>query len=159
MSDLKGFELDQKTIEMIAKKLLVLGKEIDPSKIVLKKIDKKIIHDLVTPAKKKSPNNTCFIVEGESAKSLIISGLNSKASEYTFDNTTIVSARGVPQNSAKTTYGVVDDSSSISGNGNDDDDGDGDDLYQQETATQKFWESKSIWYPGTCYWSGCQKEI
>lgn len=136
-SDFKRFEPDEHIITSIAKKIISITKSVEQKKEAIpKKISKTIVYDKYTPPKKKSHNNALMLVEGDSASTLIRSGLNHGCSGYTFDNTGIFSLGGVPINVAKTTLKTKEDETEA------DADDDDDDLGVIEKANQKFWDSK-----------------
>ena len=125
-TDFKDFTFKDTVITKIAKDVIEKSKAIDLRKVVKQKIDKKIVYDKYTAAKKLSKgNNTLFIAEGDSAMLLLQRGLAMKNSVYTSDNTGLFSLGGVPCNIAK---GITD--------------GEDEDGESIEIASEKFYESK-----------------
>lgn len=128
MSDenFKEFTFKDNTITNIAKEILERSKVVDLKKVIKHKIDKKVIYDKYTAAKKsKGIDNTLFIAEGDSAMLLLQRGLAMKLSTYTADNTGLFSLGGVPTNIAKGITETHDD--------------EGDEI---TIASEKFYESK-----------------
>lgn len=125
-TDFKDFTFKDSVITKIAKDVLEKSKAIDLRKVVKQKIDKKLVYDKYTAAKKLNKgNNTLFIAEGDSAMLLLQRGLAMGNSSYTSDNTGLFSLGGVPSNIAK---GITETQ-----------DEDGEDI---EIASEKFYESK-----------------
>lgn len=125
-SDLKEFKFDDRKIIQVTKHVIEASKILDIRKTIKGKIDKKVLYDKYTPAKKlgKQPS-TLFLAEGDSAMLLLQRGIVLGKGEYTIDNTGIFSLGGVPMNIGKNITDMVDE--------------EGDDI---EIASEKFYESK-----------------
>lgn len=127
-SDLKDFKFDDGRITRIAKEVIEASKVLDIRKTIKSKIDKKVLYDKYTAAKKlgRVPS-TLFLAEGDSAMLLLQRGISLGHGKYTVDNTGIFSLGGVPMNIGKTITEQIDE-----------------DEEEISIASRKFYESKTF---------------
>lgn len=127
-SAMKEYKFDDRKITQIAKEIIDASKMIDIRKTIKTKIDKKVLYEKYTPAKKLGKTNTTlFLAEGDSAMLLLQRGISLGHGTYTIDNTGIFSLGGVPMNIGKTITEHIDE--------------EGDEI---DIASQKFYESKTF---------------